>query len=443
MIPIEVKGKYTTAKVMVDYVHISAMSQIHEFINHPAFVNLVIIMPDTHAGKGAVIGFTMELPDKVIPNVIGVDINCGMLTFRIEDPFRAKDLVPSLCSIIDRQIRKIIPFGTNVHTNATHNYKIDKFPWKKVTEQGRLFTMAFNKRYNTKFDIPIYDVNWFRGKCEKIGMNMERAIRSIGTLGGGNHFIEVGRCEADKVWVTIHSGSRQFGSKIAGFWQKVASKRHMSKNHDGMAREVIKIKKTCPKEQWQEKILEAKSKYKFVPKGLEYLEDSDMFNYLTDMVFAQAYADENRRVMKTLVTYILGLPEWGWEASSSHNYIDFKDFIIRKGAISAYEHEDIIIPLNMEEGTLICKGKGNKEWNYSAPHGAGRLMSRTDAKKEAKKKGTLQKAKIRMEENGVFASHLPVDELKEAYKDSEMIKNAIAPTAKIIRRIKPIIAMKD
>lgn len=437
---LEIPGKYTTAKVMIDHIDSTTMSQIYEFINHPAFTNPIAIMPDTHAGKGAVIGFTMELTDKVIPNVIGVDIGCGMLSFTIQDeePFGA---IPRVSQMVDRQLRKIIPFGTNVHTD--HDYRISKFPWRKISEQGRLFTLAFNKKYNTRFTPPIYNVGWFRLKCEEVGMNMRRAINSIGTLGGGNHFIEIGKCENNKIWVTIHSGSRQLGQKIANFWQKIASKSHMKKNHDGMTEEVNIIKKAYPKEHWHDEIREAKKKYKFVPKGLEHLEGENMFKYLLDMFFAQAYADENRRVMRDLVIEITGPIDANSEVSSVHNYIDFKDFIIRKGAVSAHKDELVIVPFNMEEGTLICKGKGNKEWNYSAPHGAGRLMSRTDAKKKAKKEGTLQKAKTRMEESGVFASHLPADELKEAYKDSKIIEKAIEPTATITHRIKPMIAMKD
>jgi len=245
MVPIEIKGKYTTAYVMVDTIDEATSSQIHTMVNHPAFTNPIFVMPDTHAGKGAVIGFTMEMPDKIIPNIVGVDINCGMLTFEIDDRFTNVASMEAYCRYIDTQIRKWIPFGQNVHTDATYKYKIDKeFPWKKVNEQGRLFTMAFNKRYNTKYDIPKYDKDWFRKKCEKIGMDIRRATRSIGTLGGGNHFIEIGKCEENKTWITIHSGSRQFGSKIATYWQKVAAKNHMKKNHDGMSGEVDIIKKT-------------------------------------------------------------------------------------------------------------------------------------------------------------------------------------------------------
>jgi tRNA-splicing ligase RtcB (3'-phosphate/5'-hydroxy nucleic acid ligase) len=440
---IELKGKYTTAKVMIDEVEPKTQSQLMTMLNHPSFVNPVAVMPDTHYGAGVVIGFTMEMADTIIPNIVGVDINCGMLSFMVKDDFDSPELHKGLCLVVDQNIRKWIPFGTNVHNDSTLKYKIDKFPWKKVTEQGRLFTMAFNKKYNANYDVPVYGKNWFRKKCEQIGMDMRRAIRSIGTLGSGNHFIEIGRDQNNNVWITIHSGSRQFGQKIALYWQKVASDKLICKNHDGMLKEVERIKKDCPKESWQDEIMDAKKKYKFVPKGLEYLEGEDMFGYLIDMVFAQAYADENRKTMKDILLDAAQFEQIGAEISCSHNYINFNDFIIRKGAISARAGENMIIPFNMEEGTLICQGKGNAEWNYSAPHGAGRLMARGDAKRKAKKYGFVEKAKERMEKAGIFASRLPADELKEAYKDSKIIENAIEPTATITHRIKPIIAMKD
>jgi len=443
---ITIIGKYTTAYVKSDYIDKATRSQIHVMVNHPAFTNPMYIMADTHYAKGAVIGLTMEMPDMVVPNTVGVDINCGMLTFEIDEDFENLSSLRDYCAALDSSIRKHIPFGTNVHTDKTYDYNFNiEFPWRTVNDQGRLFTMAFNSRYNTNFDLPRYSIDWFRNKCSQIGMDMKRAVRSIGTLGGGNHFIEIGKCEEGRTWVTIHSGSRQFGQKIANYWQNVASKRHMKKNHSGMTNEVSVIKNTYPKNMWQEKIVEARKKYKFMPKGLEYLRGEEMFGYLVDMVFTQTYADENRRLMKELVINALVLPRDRpyRHISCSHNYIDFRDFIIRKGAVSAYKDELIIIPFNMEDGTLICEGKGNADWNNSAPHGAGRFMARGEAKEYAKKEGTLQKAKIRMKENGIYASHLPADELKEAYKNPRIIERAIEPTAKIIRRIKPVIAMKD
>jgi len=436
---ITIKGKYTTAHVMIDQIEASTEKQIHTLVNHPAFTNPIYIMPDTHYGAGAVIGFTMELGWCIIPNIVGRDINCGMLTFEIENFY---DSVPRRLQI-DAEIRKAIPFGTSVHTNSTNAYKMAHFPWKRVNEYGRLFTMVYNKKYGTKYNPPVYDKKWFVEKCKRINMDVVRAIKSIGTLGSGNHFIEIGKCAEDRTWVTIHSGSRQFGGKLCDYWQNRAAENVMI-NRNGNWEDVInRIKKDLPKQYWQREIVKARKARKYKVTGLEYLEGDDMFNYLADMIFAQAYADENREVMKEILRYIV-TPTLNSEIiTCSHNYINFSDFIIRKGAISAYEGEDLIIPFNMEEGTLICEGKGNADWNFSAPHGAGRLMSRGDIKRRAAKEGLLEKAEQRMKDANVVATHLPADELREAYKDSSVIEEAIAPTAKIVRKIKPLLAMKD
>jgi len=441
MIPI--KGKYTTAYVMIDFLEPSTEAQIYQIVNHPAFTNPIYIMPDTHYGAGAVIGFTMELGWCVIPNIVGRDINCGMLTFELDHLWSfAHDPRPYYLQL-DREIRKIIPFGTNVHTTPTNSYKMAHFPWKETNEQGRQFTLAYNKKYNTNYAPPKYDKSWFVDKCKQINMDIVRAIKSIGTLGSGNHFIEIGGCDEDRNWATIHSGSRQFGGKVCEYWQNKAAENMSLKKHGSWEDEIKRIKKELPKQYWQREIVKARKVRKYKVTGLEYLEGDDMFGYLTDMIFTQMYAEENRRVMKDLLCEVL-MQKPGTEViTCSHNYIDFKDFIIRKGAISAYEGEKMIIPFNMEEGLLICEGKGNPGWNFSAPHGAGRPMSRGDMKRKADKEGLVEKARERMEKAGMVVTHLPADELKDAYKDSSVIAAAIEPTAKIIRKIRPIIPMKD
>jgi len=180
---ITIKGKYTTAYVMIDQIDPETEAQIHSIVNNIAFTNPIFIMPDVHFGKGAVIGFTMEMGDKIIPNIVGVDINCGMLTFEIEDLWPFVHDPTDYYLTIDRSIRRRIPFGTNVHTK--YKYKMAHFPWKEVNERARLFTLAFNKKYGTNHAPPKYDKEWFVDKCKQIGMDIERAIKSIGTLGGG------------------------------------------------------------------------------------------------------------------------------------------------------------------------------------------------------------------------------------------------------------------
>ena len=393
---LEFEGKYGKAVVMLDELEQKTISQIYEFLNHPGFINDIRIMPDTHVGKGSVIGFTMPLnPDMVIPNIVGVDINCGMYFF-----FVGKGIFISMSrKEIDDRIRERVPFGTSVHKKPV---KIDTGFWPSVTADYRIFVMKFNKKYGTSYTPINFTEDWLRNKCDQIGMDYTRAVQSIGTLGGGNHFIELGQSEnTGNYGFTIHSGSRQLGLKIANYWQKKAGKGQLA-----------------------------------------YLTGDDMFGYLGDTIFAQAYASLSRLHMARHIVDACDL-DWEMDVSgiikTNHNFIDFDDFIIRKGAIRSYKGELMIIPFNMEDGILICEGKSNPYWNYSAPHGAGRV----DSRRWAKENLDLKKAKNNMDKKKIYYSKLPIDETKEAYKPAELIEKAIAPTATIVDRLKPIIAMKD
>lgn len=391
---LEYQGQYGKAKVMIDDIDQATISQIYEFLNHEAFTNPIAIMPDTHAGNGAVIGFTMPMNDKVIPNVVGVDINCGMLSLNV-----GRNVLSAMKKDeIDSNIREYIPFGTNVHRSTED---LPEWFFRTASDVHRLFVMQYNKKFNTEYKLTSFNMKWFENKCEQIKLDTTRAIRSIGTLGGGNHFIELGRSTlTGDYWFTIHSGSRQFGLKICQYWQKKAGK-----------------------------------------GALAYLTGDDMFGYLSDMVFTQLYAELNRIAMAHHVLSAVGMNITNVEEQiqTNHNFIDFSDFIIRKGAIRSYKNEKMIIPFNMEDGILICMGKSNPEWNFSAPHGAGRVGSR----KWAKQNLNVDEARHRMEQNNIYCSALPKDELKGAYKDSKIIEAAIQPTAEIIDRLKPVIAMKD
>lgn len=389
------RGKYGTAYVMLDEIESKTVQQIYEFLNNVAFTNDSFIMPDVHIGSGVVIGFTMYIvPDKVIPNVVGVDIGCGMESCNLGgylfDKFNKDELL--------ERIRNSIPFGTNVHTKAQFNNDPGSSFWELAQSKIRAFTMAFNKRFNKTYDLIEYTPDHLKKKCEEIGMDYERAILSIGTLGGGNHFIEIGISEkTQEYWCTVHSGSRQLGLKIAKYWQRQAGK-----------------------------------------GNLAFLEGDEAFGYLIDMVFAQCYADLNRDVMHQLIFQETGIPSKE-EIVSVHNYIDFSDFIIRKGAIRSYEGEKMVIPYNMEDGIILCEGKSNPAWNFSAPHGAGRV----DSRRWAKENLSLEDAKASMDAKGITYSKLPIDETKGAYKDPSIIENAIGPTAKIIDRLKPVLVLKD
>ena len=311
------KGKYNTANIMIDSIDDATDKQIQDFLNHPAFANSYIaIMPDTHAGKGAVIGFTMKMNDYLIPNVIGVDIGCGMLSAKF-------DLSNIDLKKFDLFIKENIPSGFHIHTDNRH----------------------FNQTLSRDL-VDIYDV------CHKIGIDENKVIKSIGTLGGGNHFIEAGIDSKGFIWVTIHSGSRNFGLRVANY-------------HQNKAKEILK-QYFSP----------------YVGTGLEFLVvgTPEYNDYLSDLKIAQQYAALNRwYILREIINFFGNEPIK--QISSVHNFID-EDNIIRKGATPAHEGEDVIIPFNMRDGIAICKGKGNPKYNYSAPHGAGRILSRVKAKEQ-------------------------------------------------------------
>lgn len=389
-------GKYTDAYVMLDVIDDGKMlDQIYGFLDHPAFTNHIAIMPDCHWGKGTVIGFTMQMTDKIIPNVVGVDINCGMLSMNVGDWLLE---LYSPDEIIER-IKKKIPFGTDVRN---HPVTIPPEFWVSLDVQYMMFVKTYNRKFGTSYPLKHFDLNALEDLCNRVRMDYGRALNSIGTLGGGNHFIELGQSQIinDDYWFTIHSGSRQLGLKTCNSWQKKAGK-----------------------------------------GDLAYLTDDNMFGYLSDMVFVQAYAELNRKVMAESIMDALDLDDENVKEviRTNHNFVDFGDFVIRKGAIRSYEGEKMIIPYNMEDGIIIAEGKTNPEWNFSAPHGAGRVDSRTWAKKNL----SLDDAKQRMKEKGIAYSKLPIDETKLAYKDPSIVENAIAPTADIIDRLKPVLVLKD
>lgn len=260
-----------------------------------------------------------------------------------------------------------------------------------------------------------------------------------------NHFIELGKSnETGDYWLTIHSGSRNFGKCIADYHQKKAVR---IQNTPLISKEdwVCQVKETYPKDQWANKIARYQEFYgrKQSPKGMEYLEGNHMYEYLVHMVIAQFYADFNRKVMMDEILNVMTeldieYPDFGEEIITVHNFIDFDDWIIRKGAIRSYEGEKAVLPFNMEDGLVIIEGKSNPEWNCSAPHGAGRLFSRS----EAKRRLDLDKAKESMNNKGIYSSGIPHDEVKGAYKDPETIEMCIEPTATIIDRIKPVVNLK-
>lgn len=405
---LELKGKYNTAKVFTYNIEQEAISQIVELLNQEAFRECKVrVMPDTHAGKGCVIGFTANLGNKAIPNLVGVDIGCGMIAVKlgaIDIDFQS----------LDKFIRNNIPHGNKV-----------------------------NKKMQIRLSKEFHDR--IVGISNKTKSNPKRNLLSIGSLGGGNHFIEVNEDKDGDKWLVIHSGSRNFGHKIATYHQKKAIEycdkqvRYFNREKD---ERIELLKQTGREEEIQKYVQEINSlteKYN-LPKYLCFLEDSRLQEYLEDMKTAQEYANLNRKVMATKILASIDLNIDELEGFQTiHNYIDFEDMIVRKGAISAGKDEKVLIPINMRDGSIIALGKGNEDWNNSAPHGAGRLMSRSKAKEVI----NLDEYKETMEKVwSTSVKESTLDEAPMAYKPMNEIIDNIKDTVEIVDIIRPLYNFK-
>lgn len=406
---IELKGKYNTAKVFIDDIEEKAMSQIINLLNQKVFEDCKVrIMTDTHAGAGCVIGFTADIGERVIPNLVGVDIGCGMSVTRFNDNIDLEEL--------DNFIRHNIPHGNSV------NKVNSPFLAHYLSDDLNAAIRSVSERTNTDY---------------------ERHLLSLGTLGGGNHFIEVNEdCEGKK-YLVIHSGSRNFGLQVAKYHQKIAED-----NDDNKRKEGINIRNTAVGDlRRQKKYQEADKLYKTLtktieenklPKELCYLMFEDRDRYLEDMGWAQEFASLNRRIIMNTILREFNIKTLD-RFETIHNYINFDDNIIRKGAVSANKGEKIIIPINMRDGSIIAEGKGNDDWNNSAPHGAGRLMSRSKAKE------VLSVEDFKDQMTDVFTTSVKestLDEAPDAYKSMDTILANIKETVSVIDIIKPIYNFK-
>lgn len=435
------KGKYSNVFLTIDNIEESAMNIIYNLMNHPAFTNDIAIMPDCHAGKSSCIGFTMKLSERIVPQVVGVDVGCGMTSVNI-----GKNL-PISYSELESYIRKIVPTGMNIHTDEVYDMK-NLFPWSEVNKSLCHFISKYNIEFNKNISVDkysnLYTYDWFVKKCKELGTDPKKVQGSICSLGGGNHFLEFGKSKInDDIWFTVHCGSRNFGLKVCEYHQNIAKQVIIDKRLHKLQAEVLHIRNTVARKDIESSIRNARKSlgldFDGNFSGLEYLENDDAFNYYIDMIFAQKYAEINRQEIVNAVVSYLNLKVID-RIESIHNFIDFDDLIIRKGAIRSYAGERIIIPFNMSEGMLFCVGKSNAEWNYSAPHGAGRVMSRAEAKR------TLSMDDFAKSMEGIYTTSIVpavLDEAKKCYKDSAMIEAAIEPTATIIDRIVPIINIKD
>ena len=389
-------------KIFTENVEPAALNQIYNLLSQPPFQeSKVRIMPDVHYGSGCVVGFTATLGGRVIPNVIGVDIGCGMLTVDLGK--RDIDL-----AALDGFIHECIPAGSNLHKNSS----------------------------TTEFADRLY--------CAKELRDLERVYCSLGTLGGGNHFIEIDVDEAGNKYLIIHSGSRNLGTQVAEFYQQLAVDLNVGKeDYFRQREEIIRTYKEQGRRAEIQATLKAldkdfQAKNPTLPRDLCFLYGSFMADYLHDVDICQKFAERNRAKMAEII-----LDRCGWTALETfqtiHNYIDVNEMVLRKGAVSAKAGEKLLVPINMRDGSLICIGKGNEDWNCSAPHGAGRLMSRSAAFER------LTMAEYEAEMAGIYSTCVVPDTLDEspmAYKSMDEIVENIEPTADIICRIKPIYNFK-
>ena len=398
---IEIVGKFNAAICYTNELEPTAYAQIETVCNEPAFEKSKIrIMPDVHAGKGCTIGTTMTIVDKVVPNMVGVDIGCGMYTVNLGK--------------VDIDLEKF--------DEAAHSIPCGRNVW-----EGR----------QERFDLTCL-------RCYRNLKDTKRLERSLGTLGGGNHFIEIDADEEGNKYLIIHSGSRNLGTQVAEFYQGIAIDLNLGKEEyfkkrdeiirtykeQGRRSEIQSTLKQMAKE-WEEK-------EPTMPHELCYLYGQFMEDYLHDINICQQFAKRNREKMAEILIEKTGLTAID-TFQTIHNYIDVDEKILRKGSVSAKSGEKLLIPINMRDGSLICVGKGNEDWNYSAPHGAGRLMSRSAAFERL----TMEEYEKQME--GIYTTCVntaTLDESPMAYKNMDEIVANIEPTAEIIAHIKPIYNFK-
>lgn len=403
---IELKGKYGETKVFTDNIDDGTISQIVNMLNaRIAKDNVLRIMPDCHMGKGSTIGTTIKLNGdknnwRVCPNVTGVDIGCGIMMYKLSN----KDID---LKILDEVINKHIPSGNSVRQEIYEEDGMD-------------------------------ECNLSDLKISLEEKHLDRIKKSRGSLGSGNHHIELAKDEEGFYWLSVHSGSRYLGVLVANHYQALAEKNVHYLNSEVLNVIIKTLKKNNCEHLVEERIRQYKEKLSVQDKSLSYLNKNDLIDYLNDMEIAQTYAFLNRQTMLDVIVKEMEL-EVIDSFDSIHNYIDIINGIIRKGATSAQKGERLVIPLNMRDGSLICEGKGNEDWNYSAPHGAGRMMSRTQAK------ANIDMDVYKEQMKDVYTTSVTqstLDEAPDAYKPANEIIENIKDTVEIIHMLKPVYNFK-
>lgn len=396
---VTIQGTHNTAVCYTEHLEETARGQIQAVCDRVEFANCKIrIMPDVHAGKGCTIGTTMTIGNIVVPGMVGVDIGCGMETVELAE--RKLDFAK-----LDALIREQIPFGREVRTSH-HPYN-DEIDLSELRCAGQV--------------------------------NLSRARNSIGTLGGGNHFIEVDRSDGGRLFLVVHSGSRHLGTEVADFYQDEGRRAMWGGARYQQLEAIAALKAQGRFREIQKTLNELKKEHPIdIPKDLAYVKGKLFDDYIHDMKLVQRFAALNRKAMTDVILTGMGLTPAD-AFTTVHNYIDTDNMILRKGAVSAKSGEKLLIPINMRDGSLICAGKGNPDWNESAPHGAGRIMSRRQAFSEL----TLEQ--FQREMAGVYTTCVLPDTLDEspmAYKGMDEIVAQIGPTAEIIETIRPVYNFK-
>ncbi|MEZ3143002.1 RtcB family protein [Halobaculum sp. MBLA0143] len=548
--PIEIEGDATTARVMVDdesLVEDNALEQVRTLADHPAFTEPIRVMPDTHWGAGAPVGFTMPLPDAVVPNVVGVDVGCGMAATNLGSELPLDDATR------ERRVREAVPMGRAVHDYDDAVHLVDEFPFERANEAFEQFAARYRDRFDREidpvgFDFDGYDGEYFQSLCDRVlagrSSGTSHVIQSAGTLGGGNHFLEFARGrESGDHWLVVHSGSRYLGLAVAEYWQERATR----------YRRADEIRESVPEEyerflkfdletvsdgdlfEWvtggkgeshiRKERLRTELDGRAIERAFETLgslaptgddaddtdgddaddtdgddaddtdgddaddtdgndadgtdgddaddtdgndadgtdgddaddtdgddaDDTDAFGddlaalygreahgYYVDMLFAQQYARWNRSLISEAVCTVLGV-EPVESFQSVHNYVDFADLTIRKGATPAREGQRLVIPFDMSEGSVIARGRGNEAYNETAPHGAGRRMGRREAHE------TLSVDEFETAMEGVYSESVgdeTLDEAPMAYKPAAAIRAALTPTAEVVERLDPVHNLK-
>ena len=395
-----INGKHNNAIVYTDTIEDAAHEQLEAVCDAPYLADCKVrVMPDVHAGKGCTIGTTMTIHGKVVPNMVGVDIGCGMYTVKLED--KSIDF-----NELDTTIRKHIPSGRAVRSD------VHQFAEQVDLNELQMAQMS----------------------------DIDRAYRSIGSLGGGNHFIEVDKDNDGHLYLVIHSGSRHLGVQVADYYQDAAYWQLNGKNKHEINAVIAELKAQGRHKEISETVkkLKAELKESEIPRDMAYVSGLLFDDYIHDMRITQRFAMLNRKAMADEIIRNMRLTVAD-EFTTIHNYIDTDAMILRKGAVSAREGEQLLIPINMRDGSLLCVVKGNPDWNQSAPHGAGRLMSRKKAKEK------LDLGDYRDAMSGIFSTCInngTLDEAPMAYKSMDAILKHIAPTVDVVKVIKPVFNFK-